>query len=143
MVAALGIADRVVMTGDVPDARPLVGGLDLFVSASEAEGLPNSVLEAAAAGVAVVTTAAGGTVEIIEDGVTGRLVPVGDDAALRAAMVALAQAPDLRARYAAAARDHVARVFGIERFIRETGRLYEEMAERRGIIREARSTPDG
>lgn len=132
-VAALGLGDRVTLTGDVVDARPLFGALDVFVSASEAEGLPNSVLEAAAAGVGIVTTAAGGTVEIVEDGRTGVVVPVGDDAALRDAMVRLAANPDLRARLGAAARDHVATAFGVDRFIRETADLYEEMARRRGI----------
>ena len=126
------------LTGDVLDARPLFGALDVFVSASEAEGLPNSVLEAAAAGVAIVATAAGGTVEIVEDGRTGVLVPVGDDEALRAGLLRLATDPDLRGRLGSAARLHAASVFGIDRFIRETADFYEEMARRRGI---GRSTP--
>ena len=132
-ILALGIGDRVTLTGDVLDARPLFGAFDLFASASEAEGLPNSVLEAAAAGVAIVATAAGGTVEIVEDDLTGILVAVGDDEALRAGLIRLAADPALRARLGAAARDHAATAFGIDRFVRETADLYEEMAKRRGI----------
>ncbi len=130
-VDALGLADRVVMTGDVLDARTIVAGLDVFVSASEAEGLPNSVLEAAAAGIGIVTTAAGGTVEIVDDGQTGILVPVGDDAALRAGLIQISLDAALRARLGSAAREHVARAFGVDRFIRETGDLYEELAARK------------
>jgi glycosyltransferase involved in cell wall biosynthesis len=132
-IASLGLGDRVVMTGDVVDAWKLYGALDLFVSASEAEGLPNAVLEAAAAGLGIAATAAGGTVEIIEDGRTGILVPINDDAALRDAMIRLACDPGLRHRLGSAARDDVAARFGVDRFIQETGDMYEEMARRRGI----------
>jgi glycosyltransferase involved in cell wall biosynthesis len=132
-IEVLGIGDRITLTGDVVDARPLFAGLDLFVSASEAEGLPNSVLEAAAAGVGIVATAAGGTVEIVEDGRTGLVVPVGDDEALRTALIRLVDDPSLRASLGAAARDHAATTFGIDRFVRETAEFYEEMAARRGI----------
>ena len=136
-ITALGIGDRVTLTGDVLDARPLFGALDIFVSASEAEGLPNSVLEAAAAGVAIVATAAGGTVEIVADDRTGILVPVGDDQALRNGLIRLAIDEGLRHRLGSAARDHAASAFGIDRFIRETAEFYEEMARRNGIDRQA------
>ncbi|MEW6224345.1 MAG: glycosyltransferase [Chloroflexota bacterium] len=132
-IAELGVGDRVTLTGDVVDARPLFGALDLFVSASMAEGLPNSVLEAAAAGIPIVTTAAGGTVEIVEDGRTGLVVPVDDDAGLRVALTRLASDAPLRLRLGSAARDHVAAAFGVDRFVRETADLYEEMARRRGV----------
>lgn len=132
-IAALGLGDRIHLTGDVLDARPLFGGLDIFTSASEAEGLPNSVLEAAAAGIGIVATAAGGTVEIVEDGHTGILIPVGDDDGLRAGLIRLAMDPVMRARLGSAAQEHAAAAFGIDRFIRETADLYEEMARRRGV----------
>lgn len=132
-IAALGLGDRVTVTGDVVDARPLYGAFDVFASASEAEGLPNAVLEAAAAGVAIVATAAGGTVEIVQDGRTGILVPVGDDDGLRTALVQLAGDAALRERLGSAARDHASTTFGIDRFIRETADLYEEMARCHGI----------
>lgn len=132
-ITALGLSSRVTLTGDVLDARPLFGALDLFVSASEAEGLPNSVLEAAAAGVPILATAAGGTVEIVEDGRTGLVVPVGDDGALRAGMVRLATDDGLRRLLGDAGRTYVATAFGVDRFVRETADLYEEMARRKGV----------
>ena len=132
-IATLGLTDRVSLTGDVLDARPLFGAFDVFVSASEAEGMPNSVIEAAAAGLGIVATAAGGTVEIVEDGRTGLLVPVGDDDLLLHGLLRLTSDAELRTRLGSAARDHAAKVFGLDRFIRETGDLYEEMARRRHV----------
>ena len=84
--ASLG---RVRFLGTVPDARTLYDGFDIVVSASDAEGLPNVLLEAAAAGRPIVATAAGGTSEIVIDGATGLLVPVGDSEGLGSALMRL------------------------------------------------------
>jgi glycosyltransferase involved in cell wall biosynthesis len=130
LASSLGIVGRVVDVGQVPDARPLYAAFDLAVSASDAEGLPNAVLEAAAAGTAVVATDAGGTREIVTDGETGILVPVGDDDALGREVARLLARPDERARLGAAARDHAATAFGVDRFVRETLELYERLAAR-------------
>ena len=134
-IAALGLTNRVVLTGDVPDARPLYGAFDLLVSASDAEGLPNAVLEAAAAGIGIVATAAGGTGEILTDGIEGILVAVPDDASLRAGVIRLAGDAALRQRLGGAARERAATAFSIERFVGETAALYEEMAARHEVSR--------
>jgi glycosyltransferase involved in cell wall biosynthesis len=126
-VAAAGLRDVVHFAGAVPDARPLVGAFDLVLGPSRAEGLPNSVLEAAAAGRAVAATRAGGTPEILTDGETGLLVPAGDPPALRDALDRLAADADLRARLGAAARADVGRRFGIDRMVAETAELYEHL----------------
>jgi len=133
--AALGAGAIVRVNGPEPDARRLVEAFDLVVSASEAEGLPNALLEAAAAGRPIAATAAGGTVEVVEDGRTGLLVPVGDEAALAAAVRRLAAEPELRARLGAAAREHVAATFGMDRMVAEYAALYAELAARRGLGR--------
>jgi glycosyltransferase involved in cell wall biosynthesis len=133
--AGLGIGPIVRVTGPVPDARRLVGAFDLVLGASEAEGLPNALLEAAAAGRPIAATAAGGTVEIVEDGRTGLLVPVGDEAALAAAVRRLVGDPELRTRLGAAAQAHVEATFGMDRMVAEYAELYEELAERRGLGR--------
>lgn len=127
--AELGV-ERVRFLGNVPDARALYPAFDVLVSASEAEGLPNVVLEAAAAGRPIVATDAGGTREIIEDGVSGVLVAVGDEAALARGVVQLLLDPALGARLGLAAREHAAAAFGIDRLIAETAALYEESARR-------------
>jgi glycosyltransferase involved in cell wall biosynthesis len=118
---------RVRFLGTVPDARPLYDGFDVVVSASDAEGLPNVVLEAAAAGRPTAATAAGGTTEVIIDGRTGLLVPCGETEALAAAVIRLLSDRDLASELGGRAREHVMRAFGVERFVAETAALYEEL----------------
>jgi len=75
---AAGLKDVFVFAGLRPDLDRFLPFLDLMVLPSFTEGLPNVVLEAFAAGVPVVATAVGGTPEVVEDGVSGRLVAAGD-----------------------------------------------------------------
>jgi glycosyltransferase involved in cell wall biosynthesis len=77
-----GLAGSVALVGFRGDLDRFIPQLDLFVLPSYTEGMPNVVLESCAAGVAVVATAVGGTPEIIQDGVSGLLVPPGDPDAL-------------------------------------------------------------
>lgn len=77
-----GLSGSVVLAGFRNDLDRFIPQLDLFVLPSYTEGMPNVVLEACAAGVVVVATAVGGTPEIIEDGVSGLLVPPGEPQAL-------------------------------------------------------------
>ena len=72
----LSIADRVIFAGNVPNAARYLKAFEIFALTSRFEGLPYAVLEAAAAGLPIVTTAVGGVPEIIEDGVSGILVNV-------------------------------------------------------------------
>ncbi len=123
----LAVSDRVRFHGLDADPSRLLPGMDLFVHPSESEGLPNAVLEAAAAGLPIVATAAGGTPEIVSDGETGALVPVGDVAAMASAIEALRGDPDRRTRLGAAARHHVRATYGMDRFIAETAALYERL----------------
>ena len=133
--------DRVRFVGSVADARPLYDGFDVVISASDAEGLPNVVLEAAAAGCPIVATSAGGTSEIVMDGSTGLLVPVGDTEGLAAGLLRLLQDRGLAARLGGAARAHVATAFGIDRFVAETAALYEAMSRRHDPLKSSERTP--
>ena len=127
LIEAAGIGDRFRLLGWVEDPRRVYGALDMLVHASEAEGLPNVVLEAAVAARPIVATAAGGTPEIVLDGETGLLVPVGDEPALAAAIERLVVDPELRERLAAGARAYALRTFGMDRLIEETTALYESL----------------
>ena len=71
-----------VLTGLRSDVPRLLAAMDVFVLASQWEGLPRTLLQAMATGVPVVATDADGVAEVVRDGVTGRLVPRGDAAAL-------------------------------------------------------------
>jgi glycogen synthase len=81
-------------------------------------------LEAAARGLAVIATTAGGTPEAFTDGETGRLVPPGDPVALTRAILELAGNPALARRLAEAGRSHVARTYDFSSFLDRLERLY-------------------
>lgn len=83
----LGIAESVHFTGRRPDVEELLAAMDLFVSSSLWEGLPTVILESMAARVPIVATNVSGSRELVQDGVTGLLVPAGDAYALTRAMV--------------------------------------------------------
>lgn len=117
---------RVRFVGYRSDAAEVVRALDVLVLPSYVEGAPNVVLEAMAAGRAVVATAVSGTPELVEEGVTGRLVPPGDPEALGAALSALVADAGLRARLGAAGAERARREFSLPRMIDS----YEELLSR-------------
>jgi len=89
-----------------PGARvaELLPAFDLFVMPSRAEGIPTSILEAMACGLPVIATDVGGVREVVEEGVTGRLVKPRDSANLAEAILDLLQKPGLRAQMGVQAR---------------------------------------
>jgi glycosyltransferase involved in cell wall biosynthesis len=130
-IAALGLEKRVRLHGSVSDPRPLYGAFDVSVQTSRREGLPNALLEAGAAGRAIVATDAGGTCEIVLDGQTGLVVPVEDPVALARALRTVVSDAELRRRLGDAARSHVRTVFGMDRFVDEFAALYTSLAKGR------------
>ncbi len=100
-----GAAARIRLLGPVPhaDLPVLYNAADIFVLSSTREGLPNVVLEAIACGAPVIATPVGGTVEVIDDSRAGSSYPVGDVAALRAAVRAGFDHPQDRAAVRASA----------------------------------------
>ena len=135
LIDELGLHGVVRLHGAEPDARKIIGAFDIAAQASVSEGLPNAVLEAAAAGLPIVATDAGGTAEILDSGRAGVLVPIGDEGAMAEAIGRLAGDLDLRRSLGQTARAFVQSTFGVERFVAETAALYEELAAAKGIRR--------
>lgn len=96
------------------DVAPFLADADLFVLASEDEGLPGVLLEAMASGTACITTRAGGSGELIERCDAGIAVDVGDRVALSKAISELAHNADLRDRYARSGYDKVRLHYSLE-----------------------------
>lgn len=110
-VADAGLEDTVHLIGFQSDLAPLLAGVDLTVLASRYEGMPNVVMEAMALGRPVVATAVDGTPELVEDGISGLLVPPEDPAALATAVGDLLDHPERAAALGRAARERIARHF--------------------------------
>jgi glycosyltransferase involved in cell wall biosynthesis len=129
--ASLGIAERVIFTGFRTDIPILLSEASVSVLPSLSEGLSNSLLESMAAGVPVIAANVGGNPEIIEDGVSGKLVPPRDAAALAAAMGDFLGDRDLAARFGEAGRQRVTELFSMERSVHEVESLYHRLVENR------------
>ena len=93
-IAECGLQGRFILAGFRPDLERVLPACDLAVSSSHTEGLPVVVLEEMAAGLPVVATAVGGTPEVVEEGLTGRLVPAADPAALARGVAELLASPE-------------------------------------------------
>jgi glycosyltransferase involved in cell wall biosynthesis len=106
----------------------------LFVLPSFTEGLPNVVLEASSAGVAVVATAVGGTPEVVADGETGLLVRAGDPAMLAARILELLADEPRRKRMGEAGRRFVKEHFTFEAQAEAYVELFAELTARRARV---------
>ena len=89
------------------------------------------MLEYMAAGLPAIVTRVGGNAELVEDGVTGLLVPPQDAAALSAAFLKLLRDPSLARRLALAGREFTIRNFSFERLVREVDALYSDLLQRK------------
>jgi glycosyltransferase involved in cell wall biosynthesis len=129
-LASRALGERFVMLGYHEDPAAVVVGADVFTLSSRHEGLPISLLEAMALGIAPVVTRVGGNAEVVTDERDGLLVAPGDPAALAAAYVRLARDPADRARLAAAAAAR-AEAFDITRAARTVEARYRSLVPRR------------
>jgi glycosyltransferase involved in cell wall biosynthesis len=133
LAAGLGLGARVRFLGWRADLDRLYADLDVVVLTSKNEGSPVALIEAMAAGRPVVSTRAGGVEDVVTDGETGRLVPIGDAAAVARAIVDLLDDPALAARLGAAARTAVVARFGSARLVADLDGLYRRLLAARGI----------
>jgi glycosyltransferase involved in cell wall biosynthesis len=121
---------HVLLAGFRTDVIGCIKSFDLFAMSSVTEGLGTSLLDAMACGRPIVATRAGGIPEIVEDEVTGLLVPPRDHHALAEAMVRALKDPGLRQRMGGAGLDRVQERFTVERMVAETAAVYRRVAGR-------------
>jgi glycosyltransferase involved in cell wall biosynthesis len=136
LARGLGVSGRVIFTGGIPRKQVFahMRAADIFVLNSLYEGLPHIILEAFAAGLPVVATSAGGTTEVVEDGVNGLLVrPRSNE--LAAAIDRLAAGPDLRAALIEGGRRTLRDRFQWERMVAGTEALLYKAASHEGSNR--------
>lgn len=123
-VRQAGLEKKVLFLGSRRDVPELLACCDLFVLPSEAEALPNALLEAMAAGLPVVATSVGGIPEIIADGVNGVLVPARNPRALSEAILRILQNPHFAKELSRAAQETARTQFGFDRLLAELEQLY-------------------
>ena len=132
LASALGVSGRVRMLGFVEDPATVLASVDaVAVPSTRPDPLPNSAIEALAAGVPVVAANHGGLPEIVRDRTTGILIRPNDPAALAKALRELADDPERRARMGEAAAADAHERFGLERMLDEVEGVYATLGVRR------------
>jgi glycosyltransferase involved in cell wall biosynthesis len=131
-VMDLGLKENFLFLGRRADIPNILACCDIAVLPSRAEGLPNAVLEYMAAGLPSIVTRVGGNAELIQDGVTGLLVPPEDSSSLSAALLKLLRDSGLARGLAQAGHEFTVRNFSFERLVREVGDLYSDLLQRKG-----------
>lgn len=124
LIAQLGLGKRVQLVGWLDDVSAFLGTLDVFVSTSRSEPFGLALIEAMASGVPVVATMSEGSREIIDDGVTGRLVAIKDVVGLAKAIDELLTHESERKQLSVNARGFVQQRFSLQRMVDDTEQLY-------------------
>lgn len=126
-IEALGLEDRIVMTGSRRDVAACMAAMDVVLHASDREPFGRVLIEAMAVGRPVIAPREGGPLVIVTHGETGLLVAPRDPEALATAIVELLGDPERRRAMGRAARERAAAVFDIRRHARAMERVFEEV----------------
>jgi glycosyltransferase involved in cell wall biosynthesis len=129
-VHQLGIDHAFRFTGGIHDVSPLLRASDVCVRPSLSEGMPLTVLEALASGIPVVATPVGGTPELVLEGATGVLTPVGDVKSLADAIIDLGRNSRKRRLMGEQGRELMEREYGWERVAAKTEQVYQKALDR-------------
>ena len=127
-IASSPMKERIHLTGFRQDAPQLMAACDVFVLPSlRREGLARSAIESMAYGTPPIVTDCGGSPELVENGVSGIVVPAADPAAIAAALRWMVQHPEERRRMGEAARERIRTDFNVRDTIRQTVELYRSI----------------
>jgi len=127
LITELGLSEIVNMPGWQDDMPAVLSSLKLFVSAARSEPFGLAIVEAMAAGLPIVATSSEGALEIIEDGITGKLVPTGDAESLAQAINALLDDPLECSRLGRNAQLAARERYSLARMATDTERAYREV----------------
>ncbi|HEY7142416.1 MAG TPA: glycosyltransferase family 4 protein [Methylomirabilota bacterium] len=133
LAARDGLATRAHFLGWRRDLPRIYADLDIVALTSRSEGSPVALIEAMAAGRPVVATRVGGVPDVVDDGVTGRLVPPGDAAAAAGAILELLSDPKRAQTIGQAARERVAPRFSVARLLTDLDELYRALLRAKGL----------
>lgn len=130
--ASLGLSARVRFVGARRDLGNILAATDVFVMPSFWEGLPLAMVLAMGAGLPVVATRVAGIPEVVQDGVTGLLVPPDDSSELGAALSRVVNDDTTRVLLGQAARTFVRPRFGVDRYVSAVTGLYDRLLAAKG-----------
>jgi len=127
LATATGADDYIRFLGRRDDALAFTAACEVYANPADVEGLPVTILEALALGRPVVATSVGGVPSIISDGKTGILVPPGDPEAIATGLAWMLDHPREAEQLGATGKALVNERYGLERMVRETEAVYEEV----------------
>lgn len=125
-----GVAERIIFVGMRSDVADLLNIMDVYVQPSHFEGVPNAVLEAMGCALPVVATDVGGVAEVVENGITGVLVPPDSSDALTSAIRNLVCRPEKMTRLGRAGYHRVCNRFSIEKMVSDYEQLFRRLTRR-------------
>jgi sugar transferase (PEP-CTERM/EpsH1 system associated) len=127
-----GLARDVQLLGERSDIPELLNAMDVYVLSSRSEGLNLTLLEAMSCRLPIIATKVGGNPEVVEHGVTGFLVPPGDDVSLIHAIRGMLDAPEEKKRMGLEGENRAHKLFSLRRMLEEYNAIYREGLEKRG-----------
>lgn len=125
-IKRMGLLGKVILMGHREYPEPILKALDIYVQSSWGEGMGSVLIEAAACGIPIAATTAGGIPEVVEDGATGLLVAPRHPEGMATNLIRLIDNKDLRLRLAAEGRARVSR-FGLTRMANEMEKIYDSL----------------
>lgn len=129
-LSSAGLSDISWLPGERHDIPEILHGLDCFVLPSKSEGISNTILEAMASGLPVIATNVGGNPELVENGITGKLVPHSNPEALAEAIIDYAYAPKSALNAGRSARQTVEQRFSLDAMVGAYCELYDSLLTR-------------